>query len=61
MIALVIATFMIYSSLASIKNNWVVISTQKEIEMNQIYYSRKIEDEAIKAMVDSLPFTEIKK
>ncbi|MEK7680499.1 MAG: nucleotidyl transferase AbiEii/AbiGii toxin family protein [Patescibacteria group bacterium] len=45
---------------ASIKNNWMVIGTQKEIEMNQIYYSRKIEDDAIKAMIDSFPFTEIK-
>ncbi len=45
----------------SIKNNWMMIGTQKEIEMNQIYYSRKIEDEDIKTMIDSLPFTEIKK
>lgn len=46
---------------ASIKNNWMVIGTQKEIEMNQIYYSRKIEDEAIMAMIETLPFIEIKK
>lgn len=45
----------------SIKNNWMMIGTQKEIEMNQIYYSRKIEDEAIKAMIETLPFIEIKK
>ena len=46
---------------ASIKNNWMVIGTQKKMEMTQIYYSRKIEDEAIKAMIDSLPFMEITK
>ncbi|MEK7644603.1 MAG: nucleotidyl transferase AbiEii/AbiGii toxin family protein [Patescibacteria group bacterium] len=46
---------------AGIKNNWLVIGTQKELEMNQIYYSRKIEDEAIKAMIEKLPFTGIEK
>ncbi len=46
---------------ANIKNNWMMIGAQKEMEMNQIYYSKKIGDEAIGAMIDSLPFTEIKK
>jgi hypothetical protein len=46
---------------ASIKNNWMLIGSQKKIEMNQIYYSRMIEDDAIKAMIENLPFTEIKK
>lgn len=45
----------------NIKNNWEIIGAQKEIEMNQIYYSKKIDDEAIKIMIDSFPFSEIKK
>lgn len=45
----------------SVKNNWMVIGSQKKIEMNQIYYSRTIEDDAIKDMIETLPFTEIKK
>lgn len=44
---------------ASIQNNLTVIGTQKETEMMQIYYSRTIDDEQIKAMIESLPFTEI--
>lgn len=44
-----------------IKNNWTIINTQKEIEINQIFYSRKIEDKAIETLIDSLPFSEIKK
>src|SRR3989338_3702495 len=44
---------------ASIKNNLMVIGTQKEAEMMQIYYSRTVDDEQIKAMIDSLPFTDI--
>lgn len=43
----------------SIKNNLMVIGTQKEAEMMQIYYSRTVSDEQIKAMIESLPFTEI--
>ena len=37
----------------------MVIGTQKEAEMTQIYYSRTVDDEQIKAMIESLPFTEI--
>src|SRR3989338_11691199 len=44
---------------ASIKNNFIVICTQKEAEIMQIYYSRTVDDEQIKAMIDSLPFTDI--
>lgn len=44
----------------NIKNNLIMISAQKEMEMNQIYYSRKIENEAIGMMINSLPFNEIK-
>jgi len=45
----------------NIKNNWAMIGAQKEIEMNQIYYSRKIEDGEIKAMIETLPFTSLEK
>lgn len=41
----------------NIQNNWEIIKTQKEKEMNQIYYSRKIKDTRIEAMIDSLPLT----
>ena len=41
---------------AKIGVNWKVIATQKEKEMSQIYYSRKIEDMQIKAMIKNLPF-----
>lgn len=44
----------------SIKNNWLVVGTQKNLEMNQIYYSRDVDDEQIEALIDNLPFTEIK-
>lgn len=44
----------------SIKNNLMVIGTQKETEMTQIYYSRTVDDEQIKMMIESLPFTEIR-
>lgn len=48
-------------SKVNISNNWEIVGAQKEMEMNQIYYSRKIEDEAVKIMIDSLPFDEIGK
>lgn len=44
----------------NIKNNWRIVGAQKEMEMSQIYYSRKIENEAIGIMIDTLPFDEIK-
>ncbi len=43
----------------SILKNWIVIGTQKEAEMTQIYYSRTVYDKQIKAMIDSLPFVKI--
>lgn len=43
----------------NIKNNLVVIGTQKEAEMVQIYYSRTVSGKQIKAMIEKLPFTEI--
>ncbi|MDO8572049.1 MAG: nucleotidyl transferase AbiEii/AbiGii toxin family protein [bacterium] len=43
----------------NIKQNWKIVLTQKEAEMGQIYYSRKVEDSAIHEMIQSLPLTEI--
>lgn len=44
---------------ANVEQNWKIILTQKETEMEQIYYSRKVEDSAIGEMIKSLPLTEI--
>lgn len=44
---------------ANIKNNWSIIGTQKEAEMNQIHYSRFIDDKEIEKMIDTLPFDAI--
>ena len=44
---------------ASIKKNWLVIGTQKTAEMNQIFYSRSVDDKDITAMIKRLPFKEI--
>ena len=44
---------------ASIKNNWAIIGTQKEAEMNQIHYVRQIDDQEIEKMINSLPFDTI--
>lgn len=44
---------------ANIEQNWKIVLTQKETEMGQIYYSRKVEDSAIEEMIRSLPLTEI--
>ena len=46
---------------ANIKSNWSVIGTQKEAEMNQIYYLRQINDKEIEALIESLPFDAIDK
>ncbi|MEK7458526.1 MAG: nucleotidyl transferase AbiEii/AbiGii toxin family protein [Patescibacteria group bacterium] len=43
----------------NIEQNWKIVLTQKEAEMDQIYYSRKIEDGAIEEMIQSLPLTKI--
>lgn len=43
----------------NIEQNWKIVLTQKETEMGQIYYSRKIEDGVIGEMIDKLPLTEI--
>lgn len=44
---------------SSIKNNWVIIGTQKEAEMSQIHYFRQINDQEIEKMIDNLPFDAI--
>jgi len=44
---------------ASIQTNWKIISTEKEQEMSQIYYSKRVEDSQIEALIQSLPFDSI--
>lgn len=44
----------------SIKINWKVVGTQKDSEMSQVFYSKKVADEQIEAMIENLPFTEIR-
>lgn len=44
---------------ANIKQNWNIVLTQKKQEMEQISYSKKVEDRAIEEMIIRLPFTEI--
>lgn len=48
-------------SKANIKNNWLIIGTQKTVEMEQIYYSRKIDDREIVSLIERLPFEVIDK
>ena len=38
----------------NIEQNWKIVLTQKEAEMEQIYYSRKVENNAIEEMIHSL-------
>ncbi len=44
---------------ASILTNWKVIATEKKQEMNQIYYSKQVEDSQIEALIQALPFDTI--
>ena len=44
---------------ASIQTNWKIISTEKEKEMSLIYYSKRVEDSQIEALIQSLPFDSI--
>ena len=46
-------------SKANIFNNWLVVGTQKEKEMHQIFYSRKINNIQIQKMIENLPITEV--
>jgi len=48
-------------SKANIKNNWSIIGTQKTTEMEQIYYSREIDDKEIISLIERLPFKKIDK
>jgi len=41
------------------QKNWKIISTEKEQEMSQIYYSKQVEDGRIEALIQSLPFDSI--
>jgi predicted nucleotidyltransferase component of viral defense system len=43
----------------SIKTNWMMIATEKEREMDQIYYSKQVEGDQIEALIQSLPFDSI--
>jgi len=44
---------------ANILRNWATVGTQKAEEMNQIHYSRNVDDIRINNLIDSLPFVEI--
>lgn len=44
---------------ANIEQNWKIVLTQKEQEMGQIYYSRKVEDSVIEEIIENLPLTKI--
>jgi predicted nucleotidyltransferase component of viral defense system len=46
-------------SKTSILRNWNVVGTQKTAEMSQVYYSRKVDDDAIDKLIENLPLTEI--
>lgn len=43
----------------NILQNWMVVGTQKNEEMDQIYYSRKVDDAQVENMIEDLPFSEI--
>lgn len=47
-------------SKSRIINNWSIIGTQKEAEMNQIYYLYQIDDVKVKRLIDELPFDVIR-
>lgn len=44
----------------TIKENWVLISSQIESEMSNIYYAKKVDVSAIEKMITRLPFDEIR-
>ncbi|MFA5829422.1 MAG: nucleotidyl transferase AbiEii/AbiGii toxin family protein [Candidatus Gracilibacteria bacterium] len=46
-------------TLANIINNWKFLEEQKEMEIDRIFYSRKVEPKKIEDMVRSLPFMRI--
>jgi len=44
---------------ANIRSNWAILGTQKDEEMGQVFYSRKLEDAQIENLINRLPFSEI--
>ena len=43
----------------NMEKNWQIVLSQKEKEMEQIYYQRQVQDAAIEKMIQSLPVTKI--
>lgn len=46
---------------ARIKENWRIIGTQKNAEMDQMNYARRVSDEQLAALIEQLPFEVISK
>lgn len=44
---------------ANIQRNWKIALTQRQKEMDQIFYARKVDDENIENLIERLPFAEI--
>jgi len=44
---------------ANILQNWIIVGTQKDDEMDQVYYSREIDQAQIANLLEDLPLTEI--
>jgi len=44
---------------SSIRDNWAIVGTQKDTEMSQVFYSRKIDAARIENLIEKLPFSEI--
>jgi predicted nucleotidyltransferase component of viral defense system len=44
---------------ANIQRNWKIVLTQRQKEMNQIFYARSVDTEHIESLIERLPFTEI--
>jgi predicted nucleotidyltransferase component of viral defense system len=45
---------------ANIMRNWRIALTQREKEMDQVFYSQKVDDGLIENLVEKLPITEIR-
>lgn len=43
----------------NIRDNWKVVNTQRDKEMSQVFYSRKVDDIQIEHLIARLPFTDI--
>ena len=44
---------------ANIQQNWKIALTQRQVEMDQVFYARKVDNEHIANLIEKLPFTEI--